>query len=498
MDSTPTIGRRFLTLGPLADNYIETRRVGRYPDDILFALFFQYIEHFLEEGNATHKGCFLTLIENLQEKSLRSREFYQSVQAATDAGLLSSAEFLLGLMEITQGVMNNLGLQIGSDYLVIEALAGLARALHCRGQVIFLIPGTFELRRKQVIGESGPMLVAIGASLEVYLLYDYLTKDSFFLPACNCLTPRYHIFAALQRVACGYAKTINELAALNVKCERCQVPYTKRDVERLLSDQDHLAFQTQLEKCKHSGDWGIVCMMCQFEICGICCLAQALTAKGPFCPKCGAPYDEQAFGSLSIHDYNWMEKYFRISMLNRHLEHNEKKKALELILTSGNTKTLSSAGSIEHTRNLSGATAQFSQASASIPAVRETGFEVRTCKGCGKEVKYSLCSVGCCCIFCAVSNIYSSTELQPKCLYCKEPMSAFLSQSSGCSVCKKVFRCAEMAYICLHCGYQVCELCFLRINGKIPSCGKAPHTLSIPAKVRFLKIKHARAGTYDL
>ena len=498
MDSMPTIGKRFLTIGPLADNYIETRRLGRYPDNILFALFFQYIEHFLEEGNTTHKGYFLKLIEDLQEQSLQSRLFYQSVQAATDAGLLSSSEFLLGLMEITQGIMGHLKLQIRSDFLVIEALAGLARALHCRGQVIFLIPGTFELQRKLVIGESGPMPVAIGASSEVYLLYDYLTKDSFFLPACQCLTLRYHIFAALQRGTYGYAKTINELVALNIKCARCQIPYTNIDLERLLYDQDHIAFQTEQAECEHKREWGICCMMCQFEMCGVCCLAQGLTAKGPFCVKCEMPYYEQALASLSTQIYNWMDKYFRISMLNRHLEYNEKKKAFELKLTSGNTKTLSSARSIEHTRNLSGVPTQFSQASASIPTMQEVDLKVQICKGCRREVKYSLCSVGCCCIFCAVSNIYSSSELQHKCLHCKEQMRAFLGQNSGCSVCKEVFTCAEMAYICLRCGYQVCELCFLRIKGKIPSCGKASHTLNTPAKVKFLEIKHGRSGTYEL
>jgi len=462
---------------------------------MVFAFLLQYIEHFLEESNDMHKRLFLSLIEDIKHKSERMRRFYELIQSGTDGGMTVSTELVAGLRETTLEVIEKLRLQVRTDYHILESMLVLAKALHCRGKVVFLIPGRFEKRGVVVIGEVGPELVAIGAGVDVFLLYDYLTKESFFVPSCGCLSLKYRIFADLQRAAQSYAKTVDELVALNVQCQRCGKPYTKPDLERVLSDQNDFAFQTTTKNCTHDSEWGIACMLCEFPMCGLCCAAQALTAKGPLCAKCQAPYDEQIRGALSVHNYQWAEESLLISLRNKHLEYHEQKQALEEKLAGGSTKTITA--DTQYSQNLSdpGRPSHISPQTNILP---KTGGRARMCLGCSSELKYSLCSAGCCCLFCAVSNIFSSTDLQKKCLYCSQSASTFLDLDGDCLFCKRNFRYSDMAFMCLRCGYQICEFCFLRKEGQISQCskGQIPHKLNIGAKRKFLQSKYSRVGLF--
>lgn len=290
MAMVPGIGQRFLVpiTSSLSSSYLEIRKVGNYPDNILFACIYQYIEHFLEEGNIAHKGLFLNLVERIRDNNQEIAAFYGLFHADVGSKLLLSAEFQAGLMEVARRLIERMSLSTRTDYQTIETLRSIAELLHCRGEVIFLIPGEFEMRRKLSFGVSGPELLTIGAGSQLFLLYDYLAKNSFFLPACHCLSLRYHIFADFQHATRSFANTIEQLATLGVKCSTSEHPLSKADIERLLTgNSGDFTLQTDKQQCDHGHEaWGVQCMMCENPICGICLVAQALTAKGPFCVKC--------------------------------------------------------------------------------------------------------------------------------------------------------------------------------------------------------------------
>ena len=498
------VGHRFLLPAgsSLSGSYLEVRRIGGYPNSIAFACLYQYIEQFVEEGNSTLKGHFLRLLEPIKGESDQIATFYRSFQANVDCKLLLSAQFFIGLTDATLRLIQRMNLLMNTDYQAVETLIVLAQELHCRGQVIFLSPNSFETRRKINFGVSGPELVTIAANSELYLLYDYIAKDSFFLPECRCLSLKYHIFADLQRASRSYACTIAQLAAHNIACSRCSRPHTKSDLERLLcSSNDHFTLQTDQLKCSHtSEDWGVLCMMCEFEMCGVCFVAQALTAKGPFCAKCKTPYDLQVPSVLSRHSYEWAKRCFKIAMGNRHLEFNEKKQALEqrLIVPSRNSVIPFHSFSLPQ-KSRSEFHSYSPPAPPHVQAEREPEgmFLLRKCKSCTLLVNYSLCSMGCYCIACAVGNIYSSVDLQKKCFGCNEFIDSFLKEYMDCKGCRQVVKNLDMAYVCLRCKYTICELCFVTLEGRIPLCSttQVPHHLNILAKLKSLEKRLGRSGS---
>lgn len=494
------VGQRFLlpVASSLSSSYLEVRRIGGYPSYIAFACLYQYIERFLEEGNTAFKGLFLSLLEPIQRESDQIAAFYRAIQAGEDCKLLLSEEFLAGLAEATQRLVKRLNLLTETDFQAIETLKVLAQELHCRGEVFFLSPNSFEMRRKLCFGLSGPELIAIAANSEVYLLYDYLAKDSFFLPSCHCLCLRYHLFADLQQAARSSACTIHQLAALNVTCSKCNQPRSKADLERLLcSTPYHFTLQTDESVCDHSSeDWGVLCMMCEFHMCGVCFVAQALTAKGPLCVKCKTPYDIQVPSVLSRQNYEWAKRCFEIVMRNKHFEFNEKKQALELRLAVPNRITVIPFQSVSlPVKNRT----EFNSYSSIPPNTQVKGL-LRKCRSCALSVNYSLCSMGCYCLACAVDNTYSSIDIQKKCFQCNEFTDYFLQEDLECKGCKRMLRCLEMAYVCLRCKYQICEICFFKIDGQIPLCRTAqkPHNLSVSAKLKFLERKLGRSGLLSL
>ena len=493
------VGQRFLVpiASSLASSYLEIRKVGLYPDNILFACIYQYVEHFLEEGNAAHKALFLNIVGRFRVDNQVIAAFYRLFHADVDSKLLSSAEFQAGLMEVARILIERKNLQTGTDYQIIETLRGSAELLHCRGEVMFLVPGEFEMRRKLSFGVSGPEILTIGAGSQLFLLYDYLAKDSFFLPACHCLSLRYHIFADFQHKIGSLANTIDQLATLSVKCSTNEHPLSKADIGRLLMGNScDFTLQTDKQQCDHVNEaWGVQCMMCENPICGICLIAQALTAKGPFCVKCKMPYDLQVPSALSRQNYDWTKRFFEIAMRKWHLEFNEQRQALELRLT-----LLSRTSSLP-TQSVSLPSHRLDPHLPARPNPSQTQrmpgppFASKACKRCALPVTYSICSLGCYCIACAVSNIYSSIDLLKQCIDCKESALPFLDGVIDCVMCKKGFTYWEMAFACLICHYRICTSCFYRIKGLISNCStsRKPHILNTAAKLKSVEQKLTRA-----
>jgi len=484
MAITPSVGRRVLMppASPQA-SFVEIRRIGLYPESIVFAFLYQYIECFLETANAVYKSCFLRFLQQIQVERKDIEAISALFQTAEDSAILASEDFRLRIQAVVQLALVHLDLRIENDYQVIESLETLADALECRGQILYFEPSktTYAELQRIEFGRKGPEIVAIAVKSKLYLLYNTLAKESFFVPTCGCLSLKYRIFADLQRAAQNYAKTVDELVALNVQCQICGKPYTKRDLQRLYFECECFAFQTTTKNCTHDSEWGIACMLCEFPMCGLCCAAQALTAKGPLCARCQAPYDEQIRGALSVHNYQWAEQYLNISGINRQFEQKQTEIRKSNLRASTDTDSR--------------------QRKSSMPLLLPSNMQIsksRMCLGCSSEVKYSLCSAGCCCLFCAVSNIYSSTDLQKMCLYCLQSASTFLDLDGDCSFCKRNVRYSDLAFMCLRCGYQICEFCFLRKEGQISQCskGQIPHKLNIGAKRKFLQLKFSRVGLF--
>ena len=412
-------------------DFLEMRRVGTYPSDLLLACLVCYVETQLDKEQAFElKGLWkqgrdrTTTDEFEREIGVRQREN----EGVDNAGL----QDLLERVELWMRA--NGAWEVSTDGKAIASLQHLQNALQVNIRVFTSTQDFPTINLGNVLFPDSPASTYPKLSLcicedVIFLLYPYISPRNCIRLPCG-----HHTFKHVidSQVIGEFAVSEEDLRALRVTCQTCSqssvIQLESRGVQFVVeggnvpSSCQHQVAPLDRFRCQ-----------CNAYQCKECALSRALSASGPYCRNCGTSYLEDIETLADTEKYQWLRPYLSIIIRNRSVK-----------------------------------------ARSDPPTPRHDSFGINTsrpiCQLCHKhDTNHSPCPNQDCCLYCLVEEVGKSFG-KFECPKCGEDVLSFYEVERKCSKCRKPCRREDMFFLCAHCELQVCPDCVRKTKNKYSQC----------------------------
>ena len=455
----PIIGPRFAvpSTSNAATDFLEMRRVGTYPSELLLAGLTCYVETQLDKkGRYDLKGLW----RQGREKTITD-VFDREVERRQDQnGGLDNEELQDMLVRVGLWMNENEVWQVPTTGKAIASLQSLQEALQASIQVFVSTQAFPDINLGTVLfpGHSTypyPKLTLCICEDVIFLLYRYISPDNCIRLSCGHHTFKHLIEAQISEKVGDFTVSEADLAALSVICQTCSQPSAVR-----LKTQ---GFQFLLEGPGRT-DQNLCCehqvppldrfrCQCNTYQCKECALSRALTVSGPCCQQCGASYLEDLDCLANTEPYQWLRPYLNVITRNKSI------------------KSLSDP-----------------------PISRPNPAIWPMCKLCNEKTTIGTpCPKRDCCPDCLIQEVCKSNG-QFKCPVCGRDVQPFFREERRCSECKEPCRRSDMFFMCARCKRQVCPPCIRKTKDKDSLCSvtKLVHQVH-PDKVKSILGTNSKA-----
>lgn len=451
----PLISPRFAipSESSVSTDYLEMRRVGTYPNDLLLACLVCYVETQLDrEQGFELKGLWKqgrdrTYTDEF-DREIESRQ--RENKGVDNAGL----QDLLVRVGLWMGQTE--AWEISTDGKAIASLQRLQTALKVNIRVFTSTQDFPAINLGNVLFPDSPTSLYPKLSLcicedVIFLLYPYISSRNCIRLSCGHHTFKHVIDSQVLDQIGEDAVSEADLRALRVICQTCSQPSAIQLVPQGV--QFVVEGGNVPSSCQHQvAPLDRFRCQCNAYQCKECALSRALSASGPCCKKCGISYIEDIDTLADTEKYQWLRPYVNIITRNRSVK-----------------------------------------APSDPPTTpRHNSFDINAsepfCKLCHKQSTHtSPCPNLDCCINCLVEKVNESFG-QFKCPVCKLSVRSFYEFERKCSNCKKPCRREDMFFLCAHCKLQVCPDCIRKTKDKYSHCEvtKLLHKVHVDKIIRIL------------
>lgn len=427
----PVIGPRFAVppaSGAAAD-FLEMRRVGTYPNQLLLAGLVCYVETQVDKKESFDlKGLWKQgsdrSITEVFEREIEQRQG-ESIESEELQDLLVRVGLWLDAREAWQ--VSSTGEAIASVQRLQEALEVNISVFVSTQDFPAINLGTV-LHTDSSSQTGSPLTLCICEDV-IFLLYPYISSSNCIRLSCGHHIFKHLIYAQVSEQMGDFTVSEQDLTALRVNCLTC----SQSSVLRLQPQGTQLAFEgadsSNEKACEHQvAPMDRFRCQCEAYQCKECAFSRALTISGPYCRKCRASYLQDIQTIVYTEQYQWLRPYLNVILRHR-----------PLTLPSPNT----------------------------VP--KSTAHPVPTCSLCQKDASESPCPNHDCCLKCLIAQICDSFD-KFQCPVCLTSVRSFYAENRKCSACKKPFRREEMFFLCASCRLQVCPECVKKAKDKYSQC----------------------------
>jgi len=442
----PVIGPRFAVppASGAATDFLEMRRVGTYPNQLLLAGLACYVETQVDKKESFDlkglwkQGSDRSITEEFE------REIEQRQREGPDNEGLQDLLVRVGLWmdERDAWQVSSTGQAIASLQRLQEALDVNISLFSSTQDFPAINLGTVLLSHHS--SQTRARLTLCICEDVIFLLYPYISPSNCVRLACGHHIFKHLIYAQVSERVGDFTVSEQDLAVLRVNCLTCFQTSTVRlkpQGTKFVFEGTYLPDEKNCEH--HVAPMERFRCQCNAYQCKECALSRALTVSGPSCRQCGTSYLDDIDSLVCTKQYNWLRPYLSIITRNRP------------------TRDLSSLpnSTFNHLQNSGPCLTPFS-----------SFHSTSACEICHQEVTLdSPCPNHDCCLKCLIAAICESFD-KYECPVCKVNVKKFYEENRKCSKCKKPYHREEMFFLCASCRMQVCPKCVKKNKDAYSKC----------------------------
>lgn len=422
---------------PAAQQFLEMRLLGTFPNSTVFAVLYAYIEatFVLHSQKALDR-----LVAFLWEMTRNVPYFEMVIQGLQSDFARYQAPSLLHKPQEISYVCNvlvtNLQLSPVNDYGALNACIALSSRLNIKGTLFLMhheiTQCDFKSGTRLGEGENCEFEIYLcGGKGKIYELYTTLTSDSFLHLTCGHLMLKYDLLASVAAYAGNFSFNIAWVASLNLQCVTCTRVLQPAEISEIYTQPNSAprALTVRQGCCAMCGSYcEEKCAQCPRLLCSNCAVVACCTTGKPVCLACGADFFEALQGKQLVQSYlRWLQRILTIATREYSKQRQNEPTPIQPL--------------------------QF----ASDPAAPKIEKQCQRCRG-QIQKKSGLCSNTCCCLICEFQYLFAEKTCKALCQVCHCPLRVQYMKCK-CSYCKQPLCYSDVFYICGVCDVCACYNC---------------------------------------